>query len=144
MVEFDLTRTQRLRLGAGAVGSALAGLGVAVLVAVLGHPMVQELVLDGEGVVPWIGAWLVSLCYVLAVALMLAYVVLGWGWYWPSFAIGAGYAALMVIGLKARADVHGYSSVIAAVAVYLTSMPYQLAAVSRQLLVKSRTQILSV
>src|SRR4051812_49428814 len=77
-VEFSMSR--RLILG-GAVMSALAGVVVSFLVGVLGHPVLRGLIQDGDGVIGWTCALVLSFCFMAAVLLVQGHCLLKRSWF---------------------------------------------------------------
>ncbi|WP_460369520.1 hypothetical protein [Actinocorallia lasiicapitis] len=115
-----------------ALGAAGAGLGSAVLVVLLGHPVLADLMREGSAFLSWVCAAFLSLCYLGAVLALLAYVLLGWGWCPLAWLVAGIYMTTLVASFSARAETHGGSLTVVLFSLYCTSIPFQFAGVVRR------------
>src|SRR5689334_13434895 len=118
--------SKRLVLG-GATASAAAGLGVSFLVGLLGHPVQRALI--GDGVIGWTCALVPPFCFMAAVLLVQGHCLLNRSWFWPGWVAGLVYAAVLAAGFSTQDS----PMVVRIFSLYVTSIPFQLAVLTRRL-----------
>jgi hypothetical protein len=122
----DFSMRKRLLLG-GAAASAAVGVGVSFLVGLLGHPVLWELV--GDGVVGWTCALVLSFCFMVAVLLMQGHCLLNRSWFWPGWVAGLVYVMVLAAGFGVQES----PIAVRLFSLYMTSIPFQLAVLTRRL-----------
>ncbi len=126
VVQFLMSK--RLIFG-GAATSALAGIAASFLVGVLGHPVLRGLIEDGDGVIGWACALVLSFCFMAAVLLIQGHCLLNRSWFWPGWVAGLIYAMVLVAGFSTQES----PMVVRIFSLYMTSIPFQLAVLTRRL-----------
>jgi hypothetical protein len=124
----DFSMSKRLVLG-GAAASASAGLGVSFLVGLLGHPVLRMLIQDGKGVIGWTCALVLSFCFMVAVLLVQGHCLLNRSWFWPGWVAGLVYALVLAAGFGVQES----PLAVRLFSLYMTSIPFQLAVLTRHL-----------
>jgi len=122
----------------GAVMSALAGVALSFLVGVLGHPVLRVLIQDGDGVIGWACALMLSFCFMAAVFLVQGHCLLNRSWFWPGWVAGLIYATVLVAGFSTQES----PLVVRIFSLYMTSIPFQLAVLTRRLISSVPVKIL--
>ncbi|GAA3209131.1 hypothetical protein [Actinocorallia longicatena] len=121
-----------------AIAAAVCGVGTAGLVVALGHPVLSDLMRDG-GFLSWMCASFLSACFVAAVLAVLGSMLLDRGWCWPGWMVAGIYMTTLVAAFSARAATHGGSALVVGFSLYCTSIPFQLALLTRRLTVGAPT-----
>jgi hypothetical protein len=122
-----------IRTRAFATVSVIAGSATTFLVVLLGHPVLADLMHESGPFLAWVCASVLSLCFAVSAVAALVCSLSGRGWCWPAYLVGGIYMTTLVAAFSSRAQSHGASTVVVLFSLYCTSIPFQLALLTRRL-----------